>query len=405
MPNCEDVEAAKELMSKMSNYFASKDSMLEEFWSWFSQYTKWEIKRERVGAGTSDGTLRVLVEMEETKAQLMVLNMEGKVGKGSGGGDSYLQNLCYYATECGSLPGTVTKLCRVPVILIEVTGPELAISGAVLTSTVNINPFFCISLLYNPLDSYHLKEVAQCIRALKDSLHELKEYYNYHNRHPLKEDPVFPYKTCFSFNGEMVEFKFTQLVNLRIFEAELVVVGKMDKEKAAARLPSKLIVKFTTAYCKAAHESMASVCCAPELFGMEELAGGWKMVVMAKLPKEMKPADELPKAGSHKQEIGAVLKRLHSFGFVHGDFRPNNVFVFLNSSQSQRSTSSSSVENSSGSVTNNNIQVIDFDWSGPEGIACYPFGMNHTDICWPEGASDGQLLLKEHDEYFLDHLF
>eukprot|EP01102_Stenamoeba_stenopodia_P007197 TRINITY_DN200_c0_g1_i1.p1 TRINITY_DN200_c0_g1~~TRINITY_DN200_c0_g1_i1.p1 ORF type:complete len:429 (+),score=67.25 TRINITY_DN200_c0_g1_i1:168-1454(+) len=34
MPNHEDVEAAKKLMQTMSNYYASEDSMLEEFWSW-----------------------------------------------------------------------------------------------------------------------------------------------------------------------------------------------------------------------------------------------------------------------------------------------------------------------------------------------------------------------------------
>jgi len=173
-----------------------------------------------------------------------------------------------------------------------------------------------------------------------------------------------------------------------------VVVDK----KHASRLPPKLIVKFTATYCKLAHEKLASIHHAPELFGMEELAGGWKMVVMAALSKELKPAHELPKGSRHKQEIASVLKQLHSSDFVHGDFRPNNVFV---PSHSMRSSSSSS-SSSSGAA---NIQIIDFDWSGPEGTTTYPFGMNHTDISWPEGASGGLPLKKEHDEYFLNSLF
>ena len=40
-----------------------------------------------------------------------------------------------------------------------------------------------------------------------------------------------------------------------------------------------------------------------------------------------------------------------------------------------------------------------------KGLHMYPFGMNHTDICWPEGASDGLPLMKEHDKYFLENLF
>jgi len=117
---------------------------------------------------------------------------------------------------------------------------------------------------------------------------------------------------------------------------------------------------------------------APALFDVKDLPGGWKMVVMAKLPGDAKAAFDLPK-GEHNQEIAEVLGHLHSLGFVHGDFRCNNVFI----------------------SPPNKIWVIDFDWSGPEGITRYPLGMNHAEIVWPEGASDGLLLRKDHDLHFL----
>jgi tRNA A-37 threonylcarbamoyl transferase component Bud32 len=78
--------------------------------------------------------------------------------------------------------------------------------------------------------------------------------------------------------------------------------------------------------------------------------------------------------------ISSALEKLHSRNFVHGDFRPSNVFV---TSKPEK------------------VWIIDFDWSGTCGVARYPFGMNHVDIKWPEGASDGELLQQKHDSYFL----
>jgi hypothetical protein len=50
------------------------------------------------------------------------------------------------------------------------------------------------------------------------------------------------------------------------------------------------------------------------------------------------------------------------------------------------------------------IHVIDYEWAGPAGKVQYPIFMNHQEIVWPDGASDGKPIVKAHDEWWLDQL-
>lgn len=53
----------------------------------------------------------------------------------------------------------------------------------------------------------------------------------------------------------------------------------------------------------------------------------------------------------------------------------------------------------------NRIAVLDFDWAGKVNEACYPYFLNNLDIAWPDGASDGLLITKEHDKYWMEEYF
>ena len=52
-------------------------------------------------------------------------------------------------------------------------------------------------------------------------------------------------------------------------------------------------------------------------------------------------------------------------------------------------------------VDEERVCLIDFDWSGASGMMRYPAFMNHTQIQWAPGASDGEILLPDHDEYMI----
>jgi serine/threonine protein kinase len=79
-----------------------------------------------------------------------------------------------------------------------------------------------------------------------------------------------------------------------------------------------------------------------------------------------------------QQRLRSAVAHLHAGGLVHGDLRANNVLV-----------------------VGNRVCLLDFDWSGPAGVQCYPGFMNHGEIDWPAGASDGEPLQVEHDNVWL----
>lgn len=104
------------------------------------------------------------------------------------------------------------------------------------------------------------------------------------------------------------------------------------------------------------------------------------MIVMEKLNNfellYKKPKDEY---FQYKEEIKKALNILHDNNYVHGDFRNTNIAIVSELSGKSK------------------IMLLDFDWSGEENKTNYPYFMNHEDIKWPDGASDGKPLKKQHD--------
>ena len=68
---------------------------------------------------------------------------------------------------------------------------------------------------------------------------------------------------------------------------------------------------------------------------------------------------------------------------VHGGIRTNNVLVIDGSDL---------------------VYLTDFEFCGFEGVNKYPAFLNHTDINWPDGATDGAFLRFEHDLNFMNRL-
>jgi hypothetical protein len=52
------------------------------------------------------------------------------------------------------------------------------------------------------------------------------------------------------------------------------------------------------------------------------------------------------------------------------------------------------------------VMMIDFEWLGRIGEVRYPMYVNQEpELCRPEGAVDGELILAEHDVEMLDIMF
>ena len=76
-----------------------------------------------------------------TGIKAFLMNREDKNEKGHGGGESYLQNACYYTKFHGrSSHKDLIRASCCPTFLVELVGPAICISGAVYHECISIDP-------------------------------------------------------------------------------------------------------------------------------------------------------------------------------------------------------------------------------------------------------------------------
>ena len=136
--------------------------------------------------------------------------------------------------------------------------------------------------------------------------------------------------------------------------------NKCKLSSSIENAPKSVIVKFTSTWCEEANRILAAEGFAPELHyvGMQ---GFHKVVVMEFLDGVIldKYMEDNPSSkDTLRKECESALQLLHSSGYVHGDFRYQNILV-----------------------VNDKIKIIDFDWAGSTDTHTrYPYFMNHFDI-------------------------
>ena len=85
---------------------------------------------------------------------------------------------------------------------------------------------------------------------------------------------------------------------------------------------------------------------------------------------------------SQFEKLKQIVAFFHGKGWVHGDLRRPNILK---------------------SKTNDDIMLIDFDWSGKYQEALYPVSLN-PELPWPNGVAPNALIDKQHDIYWLNKL-
>ena len=154
-----------------------------------------------------------------------------------------------------------------------------------------------------------------------------------------------------------------------------------------------VIIKFVEQYCIDAHRLMADNGYAPSIIAFQQVTSWYHVIVMDYI-HNAESLYEYIKNKQNKEHTVDQLKEhctkavriLHTGGYCHGDLRGNNILVKCKE-------------------TPQPIAIIDFDWSGKNGVARYPLFMNCIDVTWPEGASDGELLQPDHDKYWMENTF
>ena len=304
-----------------------------------------------------------------------VLIIEGKKEVGVGGCDSYMEVVAYY---CNELTKKATYL-RAPCFLVEIVGPHIAISGAVKVNYVMVDRLTDFMWMVPlPNNRPAMTRLAKVFKALKNALASLIQLYDCPKRKP---QPQFPYFRIINDVGKIV---YTEEIKQDVF------IGELEKNSGDS---FTVIVKFVEQYCIDAHRLMASKGYAPSVITFEKVTSRYHVVVMEYVEDAVTLHEYIQKEQNRKHSIDQLkdhcskaLCVLHESGFCHGDLRGNNILV------KRKETAQP-------------IVIVDFDWSGKNGVAKYPLFMNHIDLTWPEGATDGKFLHPDHDKYWIKQIF
>jgi serine/threonine protein kinase len=217
--------------------------------------------------------------------------------------------------------------------------------------------------------------IASSLDAFKKTISRLEEYYQALPLAP-SVDRTFPYPTSYKDKrGQEIKFTYQSRIDER-----LVFRASVDSD-----VENGLCVKFTRRYSEEAHQFLADLGYAPQLREVTSLPGGWTMVVMdfspyTQLSELFMPSIESPRFV--KSKMREIVQRLHDNGFVHADIREKNILVDPKTLTGKDDCS---------------VHLIDFDWAGKDQEVRYPGRVNTVTVRRPNGASDGELITKDHD--------
>jgi hypothetical protein len=346
----------------VNQLYKNEAAMTESVNEWFRNFGFFTTKTNIRGF-TTDGTLTYMPGLEES---YMLLNREDKYN----GCNAEVQNATYFWSFWDAKM-VAKSVC--PCILVTLEGANMTLGGGIMYKHVALcERYYSIHLENNCFDRTNRERVATMLVALRSSLLMLSEYYKVFTQAPLHKDPVvdgYPhYRKCESGTIQYLT---------RIGKS-LVFTAKLHRHESP---PQDIVVKFCTRYSEQAHRACTT---APLLLEeVKKISGEWNVVIQ-EMVSGITLHEWLCEFGdlSVKERIIQIMRQslehLHAKGFVHGDVRANNIMVPHNHHVSK-------------------VWLIDFDWAGIQNQTRYPSFMNHHDIKWPNGATDGALILPQHD--------
>ena len=230
-----------------------------------------------------------------------------------------------------------------------------------------------------------LNTITRFFSAFKNAASTLKTYYTellpQTSTTFATEEARFPYPTTFTH--------LRTHVNAPLKLEHQAIPGKL-LYGGLTGAGQRVAVKFVRRYSKELHEHCASRDLAPALLGFEKLAGDWFMVVM----EHMDGYETLATLKDHasiptqlRQMVMDLVTSFHAQKFVRGDIRNSNLLLRLDGKLEMK------------------LKLIDFDWGGKEGEACYPVLINNHTVDRPPDVVGGQLITREHDLLMVEKIF
>ena len=148
-----------------------------------------------------------------------------------------------------------------------------------------------------------------------------------------------------------------------------------------------VVVKFVETYCEEAHKLCAKSGWAPKLYGVHNIPGGYKVVIMeyingTSLDLFPRLRDSTTDSEAVYADVEGAIKQLHKEEFVFADLRLPNILVIRK------------VNGNFGAM------LVDFDWCGKRMKDRYPRSMN-SELEWPENVKPGVFLHYRDDDVWL----
>ena len=298
-----------------------------------------------------------------------------------------------YASICQSTKLRNATNC--PTFIIAISGPWIAILGAVFTDGVivqRLTDYVWVGL-DSTLNESRILRIARTFHALNKGLANLKSFYGkVQTQSWVAETRYFPSIISYPNGDECIHFKYLSFLedgpDCMTLRARTLTVPPRD-----------VVVKFVERYGETAHRLLADNGLAPELLycGSPHLQdkdpsyNSISMVVMEFVRGETLDKSEMSKeaAGVVRSEVERAIKLLHRHGLVFGDLRAPNVMI-----------TTMDYKNGQG----NDVKLIDFDWAGEEGRAKYPCLIS-PGIHWPPGVAPLANLEINHDLQMLEQMF
>ena len=292
--------------------------------------------------------------------------------------------------------------CCCPTFIIAGGGPYLAILGAIFREHFVVQRLTGLEWLGmgRVFEDDHLYRIAQIFHSLRGALRSLDTFYDELKQKDLElvrgqpHARFYPCYTTFTDHKTKhpVEFEYLRPLT-RSQKSPFLVKLKSSGETA--------VVKFVARYGAEAHQFLAEAGLAPRLHfcgsidGRDDVRnspreatkgpfglylGPLQMVVMDLV--EGTNAEAVDNyLGDAREQLKAIIDKLHESGHVFGDLRPPNVMF-----------------------SESRVVLIDFDWAGKCGEAFYPTEVGEciTQHC---DARDLGVIEKEHDLALLNHYF
>ncbi|KAK7472196.1 hypothetical protein VKT23_000318 [Stygiomarasmius scandens] len=331
------------------------------------------------------------------------LIFELKNQRGNGGDPTTQAVLDYMAILADvELSGAFRTRSNSPCVSLGFAGSQLTVSTMICTDAVHVEELYCEDLHGGFHVDKRVTSVACTLQAVKNAFEGLELFYKqFEGDHsPSDGSYLLPRPVHAESHVDLVKslgLRFLYKLSHKGGQVGNTSTERQDNMNHAVyvalgddvHIPSKeVVIKFALKYNVEAHEALAKIGLAPELYHHCPVLGGCVMIVMEKITGTM--AWTLEKAGTKMPwsvyaDVERAVQHLHGMDIVFGDLRMPNIMV--------RELVHRAV-------------LIDFDWAAKEGEGRYPATIIPDSVShgWASGVERCGLMKKEHDWHMLKAL-